>query len=188
MPGEQLHGLTRAAVDKIKRLIREAQPPKSSKPGTRRTRREGSPKITSAGSNRSAGTESGLALCVTDLPGVEGMPGGSIPDLSGVSMADWEYEPGQDGVAADRASMFGEAGVEFERYLGEAGVVLVDWKRNWDHADMSTYEDAIYDPDFKKLAPMVEAFSEDKTYIGGGLGGTGGGGTGAGGGGGGGGI
>lgn len=124
-----------------------------------------------------AGTANSLAICVSDIPM------STIPDFSSESeVGAWEYEVGQDGVAADRRSTFDDDGETFVAYDGEAGVVLVDWKKSYDHEDLSTYIDAEYVDPKVHLAPIVECFN-GWDHVGGGLGGTEGQGTGLGGGG-----
>ena len=169
-----LKGLTDADVAKIKKLIRESGSVRSSRPLPRRTRRGAG-----GGKRQTAGTESSLGLCVNDIPAAE------VPDLTGMPVQDWEYEVGQAGVAADRITEFGQGGNDPQPYGGEAGVVLVDWLKNYDKQDLSTYFDAAYVSPKEKLAPIVERFGEGITHEGGGLGGGGGGGGGLGGGGGG---
>jgi len=163
-----LHGLTDADVRLVKKVIRESGTLRSSKPGTRRTRHLGGEGESGGGSKRTAGTASGLALCVSSIDAA------IIPDLTGLAVADWEYEPGQEGPSAERGSLFGEAGTEFERITDIDGVVLVDWAKAYDHADICTYFDAPYVNPKTKLAPIVEGFGALTFHIGVGLGGEGG--------------
>ena len=119
------------------------------------------------GSGRTAGTADNFAICV------ENIPKAAVPDLTGVSVVDWEFQVGQAGPPADRGSLFGEDGTVFEPYTDTAGVVLCDWAKDWVKTDMSTYADAFYVEPKTKFAPIIEAFG-DQAHIGGGLGGVGG--------------
>ena len=63
----RLHGLTDQDIQKIKRLIRESQPPKSSKPATRRTRRVRG-QVPSEG-GKDGVTDVGMAIVIEDVQG-----------------------------------------------------------------------------------------------------------------------